>query len=221
MQRIFRPVVLAGLFMASASAVAAGDLKLSLANGRATIVADEVPLRQILAEWARVGKTTIVNGDKLIGPAVTLQLVDVPEQQALETLLRSASGYVVAQRASYVPGASVFDRILIMPTSRPPAVSASAPPPSFNPPPPRPMRMPVSDDDDPVDPPIMMPPNMLGPQSNPNMPQMMPAPGMPSNTQQPLTAPRPGMLPTVPGQPGAQPVIKPPGGPCGDPGGAH
>ena len=148
MQRIFRAVVLAGLFMASASAVAAGDLKLSLANGRATIVADEVPLRQILAEWARVGKTTIVNGDKLIGPAVTLQLVDVPEQQALETLLRSASGYVVAQRASYVPGASVFDRILIMPTSRPPAVSASAPPPSFNQ---RPMRMPVSDDD-PVDP---------------------------------------------------------------------
>lgn len=217
MQKILRSVVLAGLFMASASVVAAGDLKLFLANGRATIVADEVPLRQILAEWARVGKTTIVNGDKLIGPAVTLQLVDVPEQQALETLLRSASGYVVAQRASYMPGASVFDRILIMPTSRPPAVSATAAPPSFNQPP-RPMPMPLGGDDDAVDAPVIMPPNMLGPQSNPNVPQMTPAPG---NAPQPMTAPRPGMLPPAPGQPGAPPVIKPPGGPGGGPGGAQ
>lgn len=213
MQKLFRCVVLGGLVAASPAAVSAGDLKLSLTNGRATIVADDVPLRQILAEWARVGKTTVVNADKLVGPAVTLQLVDVPEEQALETLLRSASGYVVAQRASYVPGASVFDRILIMPTSRPPAVSASAPPPTFNQP--RPMRVPTGDEDDPVDAPVMMPPTMVGPQPNPNVPQMMPPPGMPGNVQQPLTAPRPGMLPAAPGQPGAPPVIKPPGGPGG------
>lgn len=218
MQKLFRCVVLAGLVAASPSAIFAGDLKLSLTNGRATIVADDVPLRQILSEWARVGKTTIVNADKLVGPSVTLQLVDVPEEQALETLLRSASGYVVAQRASYVPGASVFDRIMIMPTSRPPAASASASPPTFNQP--RPMRVPTGDEDDPMDPPVMMPPNMGGIQPNPNVPQMMPAPGMPPNMQQPpLTAPRPGMLPPAPGQPGAPPVIRPPGGPGGGPGG--
>ena len=37
-------------------------------NGRVTLIADNVPLRQILPEWARVGQTKIVNGDKLSGP---------------------------------------------------------------------------------------------------------------------------------------------------------
>ena len=210
MYKIFRTIVLAGLFTALASAASAGDLRFSLANGRATIVADDVPVRLILAEWARVGKTTIVNADKLAGPAVTLQLIDVPEQQALETLLRSASGYVVAQRATYVAGASMFDRVLIMPTSRPPAVSAIAPPPSFNAPP-RPMPMPTSDEDDPADAPVVVPPGMM-PQANPNGPHSMPAPGMPVNPeqpQQPLTAPRPGMLPAPTTPPGTLPVRRP------------
>ena len=69
-------------------------------NGRVTIIADNVPLRQILQEWARVGQTKIVNADKLAGPAhnVTLQLIDAPERDALDILLRSASGYIAAPR---------------------------------------------------------------------------------------------------------------------------
>lgn len=226
MQKLFRCVVLAGLVAAWPSAVSAGDLKLSLTNGRATILAEDVPLRQILSEWARVGKTTIVNADKLVGPSVTLQLVDVPEELALETLLRSASGYVVAQRASYVPDASVFDRIMIMPTSRPPAASASTAPPSFNQPA-RSMPQPMSDDDDPVDAPVVLPPGMNQPPQGPvNAPQPMPAPGMPANSQPPYTAPRPGMLPQpAPGQPNPYgtsqpPIVRPPGGRGGGPGGA-
>lgn len=223
MQMNLRCVVLAGLVAALPLPAVAGDLKLTLANGRATIVADDVPLRQILAEWARVGQTTIVNADKLVGPSVTLQLVDVPESQALETLLRSASGYVVAQRASAVPGASQFDRILIMPASRPPAVSAGAPPPSFNQPQ-RTMPQPMPDDDDPADAPVVMPPGM-----NPGNPGQ-PMPGMPNTPagqpQPPMTSPRPGMLPGPPGGPGQPnpysptPQIIKPGGPGGGPGGA-
>jgi hypothetical protein len=226
MQKNLRCVVLAALVAALPLPVFASELKLTLANGRATVVADDVPLRQILAEWARVGRTTIVNADKLVGPSVTIQLIDVPEGQALDTLLRSASGYVVAQRAAAVPGTSQYDRILIMPTSRPPAASASAPPPAFNQPA-RPMPQPMVDDDEPADAPVVMPPGM-----NPGPPtQPLNAPGMPQPvtgqpTGQPLTSPRPGMLPAPPGgqpQPnpyGTQPpVIRPPGGPGGGPGG--
>lgn len=220
MQKLFRFVVLAGLVAAWPSAAGAGDLKLTLANGRATIVANDVPLRQILSEWARVGQTTIVNADKLVGPSVTLQLVDVPEAQALETLLRSASGYIVAPRASYVAGASVFDRILIMPASVAPAVSASAPPQRFNQPA-RVLPQPMTDEDEPLDAPIVMPPGMNPPQQ----PPQMYVPGTPGNqqpNQQPLTAPRPGLLPAPPaGQPGQPPIIRPPGGPGGGPGGGQ
>lgn len=219
MQMTLRSIVLAALVAAAPASAFAGELKLTIANGRATIMADDVPLQQILAEWARVGKTRVVNGDKLTGPAVTLQLVDVPEAQALETLLRSASGYVVAQRAAFAPDTSQYDRILIMPTSRPPAVSASAPPPSFNQPArPMPQPQPIIDEDDPIDAPVVMPPGM---NPGPGQPMLPPGMAQPNNQQpqQPLTAPRPGMLPAPPaGQPnpfGATPIVRPPGGPGG------
>src|SRR6185436_904030 len=103
-------VVLAGSVVAGAVTPAvAGELKLTLADGRATLIAQDVPLRQILAEWARIGKTNIVNGDKLTGPPVTLQLVDRPEREVLEVLLRSASGYIAAPRLVSLAGASVFE----------------------------------------------------------------------------------------------------------------
>ena len=65
MQKFIRCVVGSLLIAGSASLAAASDLKLTLDNGRATLIAKDVPLRQILDEWARIGKTTIVNGDKL------------------------------------------------------------------------------------------------------------------------------------------------------------
>lgn len=224
MQTLFRSIVLAALFVGSATTLFAGELKLTLANGRVTILAQDVPVRQILDEWARVGQTRIVNADKLAGPSVTLQLVDVPEAQALETLLRSASGYVAAQRATYVAGASVFDRVMIMPTSRPPAASAAAPPPSFNQPA-RPQPMPDVDDD-PADAPVVMPPGMQPPPNPNGMPPGVAPGAQPQNPQQPMTAPRPGLLPAPPtGQPqpapGTSPTpgVRPPGGPGGGPGG--
>ena len=110
-------------------AAGAGDLRLSIANGRVTIVAQDVSIRQILDEWGRVGQTKVVGAERLTGPSVTLELNDVPEGRALETLLRSASGYIAKPRSGTV-GASSYDRILIMPASRPPAMSAAAP--TFN-----------------------------------------------------------------------------------------
>ena len=105
---------LAGGFAASASA---GELKLTMTAGRVTLIADNVPLRQILQEWARIGQTTILNGDKLTGPAMTLQLIDTPEREALDILLRSAAGYIAAPRAVMVANAATYDRITILATN--------------------------------------------------------------------------------------------------------
>ena len=120
---------LATALAASVSAPAvAGELRLTMANGRVTLVAHDVTVRQILAEWARVGQARIVNGEKLTGGPVTIELTDVPEARALDTVLRSAAGYVMAPRTPGAPGTSQYDRIMILATSRAPATPAGSPP---------------------------------------------------------------------------------------------
>jgi hypothetical protein len=215
-------VVFSALLCVPAATAGAGELRLSIANGRVTIVAQDVSIRQILDEWGRVGQTKIVGAERLTGPAVTLELHDVPEGRALEALLRSASGYIAKPRSGTV-GASTYDRILIMPTSRPPAMSAA--PPSFNNARQQPHGvMPnvvVDDDGEPNG--IMAPGAVPQPQQFPGQPAMQPGQPMPTLT-------RPGMLPppapNVPGNPyqtnPQQPIIRPPGvpGPGGPGGGA-
>ena len=111
--------VMASLAVALAAPVAGADeLEMSMNNGRVTIRAQDVSVSDILAEWGRVGHTTIVDGDQLEDQRVTLDLVDVPEAQALRTLLRTASGYMAAPRALMSDGTSRFDRILIMASSK-------------------------------------------------------------------------------------------------------
>jgi hypothetical protein len=118
----------AGLFVVAGVlagvAPARAEFKLTIHDGKVTLVADNVPARQILAEWARVGQTKVVNADKLTGPALTIRLEGVPERQALDVILRSASGFMVAERPAFDANASMYDRILIMPPSTPPAATA-------------------------------------------------------------------------------------------------
>jgi hypothetical protein len=203
-------------FLTAAATASAGELKLTIANGRATLIAQDVPARQILQEWARIGGTKIVNGEKVMGPLLTVTMIDRPEREVLDLVLRSASGYVAAPRVEFVPNQSLYDRIMILATSAAPAYTPSAmpPAPTFTRPPTQIV------DDEPVEQPNVMPP---GAQPGP---QTMPVPGMPNqpvpqgvNPNQPLTAPRPGMLPPaptgpanpfVPNQP--PPVTKPGGG---------
>lgn len=99
------------------SSAQAQNVRLTLKDGRATLVATQASAREILAEWARVGQLRVVNADKLVGPPLTLQLTDVPERKALDTVLRAAAGYMAAPRSTLVAGASRFDRLIIMPTS--------------------------------------------------------------------------------------------------------
>lgn len=236
MRKLFLCLVVPALLALPARATA-GELKLSIQNGLVTLTAQDVPLSMIMAEWARIGQTRIVNGEKILTP-VSVQLVDVPERKALDILLRSASGYMLAERPTPVAHASVFDRILILPTSRPPAnVPVNSIPQPFNAAP-RPVPaqpMPDMDDTEGGEPP--MPPG-VGPQGapvpgQPQLPgQAQPpgqTPGTPNNA--PLTAPRPGQLPQpapqqpvpfgAPRPPGTGPGGAPgaPGGPGGGPGG--
>ena len=86
MKKLFSYAALTAGLLAAPALAAAGDLSLTIVDGRVTLVAQDVTVRQILAEWARIGGTKIVNGDKLIGPPLTLELHDVPEGKALETV---------------------------------------------------------------------------------------------------------------------------------------
>jgi len=226
-----RCVLLAALMAAVSIPASAGELKLTMQDGRVSIQADNVSVRQILQEWARVGQTRILNIEKLSGPNISLQLNNVPERDALDIVLRSATGYIAAPRATPVAGAATFDRITIfMTASRPPVQVASAPPP------PTFQRPPQPDDDEPIN--VQMPPQMVNPNGQyPGMPGMPPGlpPAlqqqlqqqnqnlpMPTNMPGPMTAPRPGALPgpsLPPGMPNPyQPQVIKPGGP-GGPGG--
>jgi len=215
MHKLARLALATVLLSGCARAAAAGDLKLTLNSGRVTLIAHDVPLRQILDEWARVGKTTIVNGDKLTGPPLTLELVDRPEREVMDVLLRSASGYIVAQKAVATPDASVFDRVMILPVSRGPVgVAANTPPTPFNNNRAMMMQntpMPVPDDDDPPgEQPQVLPPGVVVPGGVVQNPVVVQAP---PGQSAPLTAPRPGFLPAAPvGQP--NPYVQPtvPGG---------
>jgi hypothetical protein len=108
------------LFWVCAPADAQQPISLQIHNGLVTLKTQNAPLPQILAEWARVGGTKIVNGERVTGTPVTLELTNVPERQALDTLLRSVAGYLIAARPAGSAGQSAFDRILILPTSNPP-----------------------------------------------------------------------------------------------------
>src|SRR5215212_4124881 len=129
--------LIAGVAVSAAPAKA--DVRITMANGNVTMSAKDATIRQILAEWARVGQTQMVNVERLSGGPVSLELTNVPEAQALDTVLRSAGGYLAAPRATPLPNASLYDRIFFLPSSpaAPPARAAAPPappPPAFTPP---------------------------------------------------------------------------------------
>jgi len=185
-----------------ASVAAAGELSVKIANGRATVIAKDVPIRQILAEWGRVGETKVVNAEKVVGGPVTLELVDVPEKEALDILLRTAAGYITAPRPANLTGASQFDRVIVLATSRPPAATASmAPPPFGGRQGVQPIVQPPPDDDDGEPGDQGMPPPVMGP--NGPIQQVFPGPTVGPNGQ--ILGPNTPIM-TVPGGPNGVPM---------------
>lgn len=127
-----RNFVAALLFLLSSTGIASAQaLSLEFNQGRVKLTAENVPVSRILAEWARLGGTQIVNGERIPGAPVSLQLVDATERQALDIVLRQAAGYMVLARDANSKGASSFAKIMVLPTtSRAPAAAALPQPPS-------------------------------------------------------------------------------------------
>jgi hypothetical protein len=220
--RAFSILVLAACaWLVSGSAFA--DVQISIHDGRVTLTAKDATVRQILTEWARVGRTRIVNIERIAGAPITMELTNVPEQEALDLLMRSLSGYLVAPRTPAVSDASQFDRIIVLPAAASPRAALSA----ASPPPPAPFGqlngiMPQPEDDGPNGPslpPALSPIFNNMPQANPRRPgnTQPPGPGLvgpfpPQNEQQvapPMPTPvTPGAMPV---QPGAQPTANPSG----------
>ena len=127
---VLRAAALGSCLLALSASMASAQVDLSIQNGRVTLVATNATVRQVLAEWARVGQTKIVNLERIPGGPLTLQLTDVSEEEALDILLRSVSGYMAAPRSDVVANLSRFDRILVMPTIAAPRTQTAAATPS-------------------------------------------------------------------------------------------
>ena len=124
-------VVFVCVGVAAGARPAAAEVHVTMNAGRVTVSAKNATVGQILAEWAKVGQTRIVNAERVGGGLVTLELTNVPEVEAIGILLRSAGGYVLAPRRADTPNASRYDRILILPQSAPATSAprvATAPP---------------------------------------------------------------------------------------------
>jgi hypothetical protein len=123
MLRLLR-VVLVVLVVTASNATAGPTVQLSIADGRVWLVSDGATAGQILAEWARVGGTRIVNADRVAGGLLTLDMRGVPELEAIDILLRSTAGFIAAARtpgaAAWPPNLSRFDRIVVLPAAAQP-----------------------------------------------------------------------------------------------------
>jgi hypothetical protein len=118
-------VVIMCLTCVGPSLAHASDVSLTIRDGMVTLVAHDATVRQILAEWARVGKTTVVNLDRIPGGPITLELTNVPESQALGIVLRSIAGFMAAPRPLADSHLSRYDRIIVMPALATVATPAS------------------------------------------------------------------------------------------------
>jgi hypothetical protein len=126
-----RTLAAAWIVVGLASPSFAGQVRLVMHDGLVTIEARDATLREILAEWSRVGQTRIVNAESVPGGPMTIDLTDVPERQALDTLLRSAPGFLAVPRDVPKALASIYDRIVLMPGTRPAVGSTSVSPAPF------------------------------------------------------------------------------------------
>ncbi len=107
----------------------ADTVQLTVRNGRISLAATNATPAEIFEAWSRAGGVAVVNADRMPTTRLTIRLDDVPETQALDTLLRPVTGYL-AQRRTTVPAPqeSVFARIVIVAVpaeSRTPAATPS------------------------------------------------------------------------------------------------
>lgn len=233
-----RPAAAFLVLIATALPAAAQHVSLSMRDGLVTLDARNATIRQILTEWAKVGRVTVVNGEKVTGAPVTLQFAALPERQALDIVLRGVAGYMVGARVAQDASAARFDRVMILATSAaPPPVPAGNPQAAFGAPMRQSMRPPSTDADDDTDDPAPAPEpatppfqpvgasaprgvvtgggaaGAITPPGGAVQRYQVPLGGYPPGMVPPVGAPAGGQArPTTPGQPG--PATTPSGAPA-------
>ena len=113
-------------------------VSLVIRDGKVTLKAEQRPSAKSWPNGRRQGQVKVVGADKLVGAPVTLTIIDLPEKQALEIVMRGVPGYMAVDRVrpgrhpvdpgSSGAGPSRFDRVIVMARaatrSRPPRVVA-------------------------------------------------------------------------------------------------
>ncbi|MCR4374291.1 MAG: hypothetical protein NUW22_05525 [Acidobacteria bacterium] len=124
-----RVVIAVAVLIASAAPAMAQNartLDISFEGGMVTLVAENVTLREILAEWARKGGSRIVNAERLGGSPVYLtEFKGQPEADVLRALLREAPGYGVSMRDAPAAGTSTVGTVMILATRTVPVSTSS------------------------------------------------------------------------------------------------
>lgn len=203
------------------------DVLVKFAQGRVTVIASDATVREILAEWSRVGGSTFVDADKIPSTErLTIRLENQSEIDAIDVLLRSVAGYMVAPAQRPGSSVSAVSRVFILPTSTPAPYVAPPPVADMASPdedaPARVTSAPVRPDDDgPVrvsQPPAPPSPSAVAPQGQAsplisNLPtQATPGLGITTSSQPGVVIARPGQ--PRPGRPMTRPtqLVRPGGG---------
>jgi hypothetical protein len=184
-------------------------------QGNITLIAQGVTLQDIFVEWTRLGGCYFPNADRLPrAMLVPLRFENVPELKVLDSLLRSAAGFMVAPRTTRTVGASAFEIVQILPTTTASASAAYAP---INLPPPMPTTGSPDDEIPPVTP-VNQPQRGADPTANRPPPTSV---GVPASSvfvpiqPVPSNQPAPGQSTTGPGRPGQTAPPPPPPGSSG------
>jgi glucosyl-dolichyl phosphate glucuronosyltransferase len=98
---------------------AAPRLQLTFADGHVSLSAHGVTVQQVLREWERVGRTQVDHAEAVPAALIDLDLKDVPEEEALGVLLRSAGGFLATPTSAPSEMTSQFGRIVIVPPVAP------------------------------------------------------------------------------------------------------
>jgi glycosyltransferase involved in cell wall biosynthesis len=105
----------AGIASGGAIEGAAARLQIMFADGHVSLSAHGVTVQQVLQEWERVGRTQVDHPEAVPTKLLDIDLNDVPEEEALGVLLRSAGGFMVMPAPAPSQTTSHFGRILIVP----------------------------------------------------------------------------------------------------------
>lgn len=119
MQKLLSPYLAAAILFLGmgGSALAQPAQRVRFSGGTVTVVADNAPAAELLAEWGGSG-AEVLGGEQLAERRVTLNLVNVPEEQALQAILGPDFSFGATQGPAG-PG-SRFARIVVLKAFRNP-----------------------------------------------------------------------------------------------------